>query len=349
MGILQKLLRTSAADWTYESIDSKHVADGLDHVLIKPRTSYISIFLHSMRIVDVRKGWNKFYPAVHSYISIPHQGGEAAEFQVVTSPSKMLELDAAHVDRVIAVNHRLLGPAPYRGGDLKIEIGLFSVKSSDLAKPFLSVLETMATTAGVSFVTVAKPFVDPIKMGLELLTGSHDLTLEIGLATTLNKPETGYFFVMRAARGTLDVSDLRVAKDGRLVDRSNQPVSNYPYLVFRVEASDARDDWFLIPDIAAIHSELQKSVRAGKGTATEQLLAEFKRVVLTSPDLLPNDAQRLANEITAEVEKAIPTQLTKTASAKLRSLKSINLFPKRSNKTVQKIESPQKHRLRSRL
>jgi len=349
MGILQKLLKTSAADWTYESIDSKRVADGLGHDLIKARSAYISIFLHSMRIVDVRSVWNKFYPAVHSYISIPHQGGEAAEFQVVIAPSRMLELDAAHVDRVITLNQRLLGPTPYRGGDLKIEIGLFSVKSTDLAKPFLSVLEIMATTAGVSFFAMAKPFVDPLKKGLELLTGSNDLTLEIGLATTLNKPETGYFFVMRAARGTIDVSSLNVANDGRLVDQKNQPVSNYPYLVFRIEASYDREDWFLIPDIASIYSELQKSVRAGKRADTEQLLGTFKRTVLTSPDLLPHDAQRLAKEVSAQVEEAIPTAMTSAVSIKLRSLKSVDLFPARSVQAARTHEEVRKRGQKQRV
>jgi hypothetical protein len=165
MGILAELFRPVASDYTYGSLPSA------SQEALQAEGAYVSIFLRSVRIVNVRKGWNKFYPVVHSYISLPHLSGKVAEFQAVTSPSHLAELDADHLDRVINLNHRLLGPVPYRGGDLTCEIGLFSVKSSDLAKPFLGVLETMASVAGVSYAALAQPFIAPLKKGVELLTG----------------------------------------------------------------------------------------------------------------------------------------------------------------------------------
>ena len=214
---------------------------------------------------------------------------------------------------------------------MNIEIGLFSVKSGDLAKPFLGVLETMALAAGVSFVSVAKPFVDPLKKGLELLTGSSDLNLEIGLSTSFSKPETGYFFVMRAQRGVINVANLRVAEDFRLVDNEDQPLGSYPYLVFSVEISDSRDDWFLIPEIASIHAELQSAIRKNKRAEVDEIFSTFKRTALTSPDLLTRDAQRLVKDVEDELTAAMPTSMTSASTREIRPLQLIRLFEPRNS------------------
>jgi len=324
MGILEKILKSESTDYTYGALTSG--PGGIPHAPISPNSSYLSITLRSARIVDIRRGWSKFYPVVHSYSSVPHRSGELAEFQVVNSPSKLSELDSSHLDRIINLNHRLLGPTPYRGGDLKMEVGLFSVKSGDLAKPFLGVLETMATAAGVSFVSVAKPFVDPLKKGLELLFGSSDLSLELGLATTTDRPETEYFFVMRAERGTVKLSDLKVADDFRLVDHSDHAVGEYPYLVFSVEASNSRDDFFMIPDIANVYLELQDAARKGKRAEAEEVFSAFRRTALTSPDLLSKDAQKLIETTKEELALALPASMTSFSPHEIRPLQSIRLF-----------------------
>jgi len=332
MSILQKLLSSTAVDWTFDRINSKHVPGGASEEPIRPNEKYVSVFLRSMRIVHTRKLWKKFYPVVHSYISLPHRSGHIAEFQVVASPSKLLELDGTRIDRVIAVNQRLLGPTPYRGGDLKMELGLFSVNSSDFAKPFLSILETMATTAGVSFVGAAKPFVDPLKKGIELLSGAKDLNLDIGVATDFDKPETGYFYVMGAPKGSLESEDLKVSSDYKLIERSGRAVSQYPYLLFSIDSSSKRDEWFVIPEISSAHKELYRLVgAAGKRAEIEDALQAFRRTVLTSPDLLTADAERLVAEVTKDVEAAVPASLTSATPSrktgiKIRNLKSIDLF-----------------------
>lgn len=323
MGNIRDFLLKSSTDYIFSPIaDASEAAQRT----IEPNSGYVSIFLRSMRIVNVRKGWNKFYPVVHSCITLPRIDGQRGEFQVVTSPSRLAELDASHLDRVISLNHRLLGPTPFRGGDLSIELGLFSVKSSDLAKPFLGVLEEMALSAGVAFVSVAKPFIEPLKKGIDLLTGCSDLDLEIGLATTLDKPTSGTFFVMRAERQALKSVDLKLADDLKLVDSSNEPVRDYPYFVFSIEFSDRRDDWYSIPEIVEIHNELMNAVRKGKRNDVDELFSVFKRSALTSPDLLDKDAHRLVEMVEKHLANALPAVLTSTSVASIPPLKSIKLF-----------------------
>ena len=173
------------------------------------------MYVKSARIVNVRQGLTKFYGVVNSSMAVPHLSGASAEFNVITTPAFLKNVDAAHIDRVIQLDQRLLGPIPYRGGQLTLEIGLFSIKAVDLAAPYLEVLETMSKQAGVAFINAALPFAEPLKTGINLLVGGGDSSpLEIGVAASAWTPETGYFVVMRAPKGSVPVKDLRVDPGG---------------------------------------------------------------------------------------------------------------------------------------
>lgn len=324
MSRLEELLYTKATDYSFGRLSSNTTA--AVPTAIEKDSGYISVFLRSTRIVNVRKGWTKFYPVVHSYTALPRADGGKAEFQVVTSPSRLAELDADHLDNVIIVNQRLLGPTPFRGGDLSIELGLFSVKSSDMAKPFLGVLEEMAMAAGVAFVSVAKPFTAPLKKGLDLLMGCSDLHLEVGLKTTLDKPSLGDFVVIGAKRDDMKLDQLKVAPDFKLVDVGGKAIQDYPYFIFSIEVSESRSDWFSIPEIADVHNELHNAVRKGKRTDAEELFNIFKRTALTCPDLLPKDAERLVRTVHEHLATALPAELTSATKAEIPALSTIKLF-----------------------
>ena len=82
----------------------------------------------------------------------------------------------------------MLGPVPYRGGDIGLEVGLFSIKSADLAKPYLSLMEDISNKAGVSMINTALQFAEPLKNGINLLVGGDvDTLLEIGISNTYNE------------------------------------------------------------------------------------------------------------------------------------------------------------------
>jgi hypothetical protein len=257
-----------------------------------------------MRVVNVRTGLSKFYGAVHSFASLPHRGGRTAAFSTITTPAALKSVDAKHLDRVVVVDKRLLGPVPYRGGDVELEVGLFSIKQADLAGPFLSVLESMSDIAGVSFVKAALPFAKPLTEGIQLLTGSDgDSILEVGLAANMKAPMTGYYVVIRGPKGKVDVSKLRLtARDNMLVDAATgQPLGEYPYIVLEVSASDRREAWFEIDDLKVAHQELDTTVRAGKVEDAKAALAVFRRTALTSDDLVFRDAERIVGDVTREV------------------------------------------------
>jgi hypothetical protein len=292
MGWWSDIVYTRAQDWVFLPLAGAH-----DEIT---DDQYVNVFLQSLHIPYVRKGLNRFFGTVHSYTAIPHRGTGKAEFSQVTTPSTLQNADPKHVEKVILMQQRLLGPIPYRGGDLEVEVGLFSIKAAEMIAPFLNVLEDLSRAAGVSYINVAVPFLAPIMKGVHALTGG-DAVLEIGLARLFTMPVAGFFAVIGAPKGevdpksfTLDESDYRLKGPG-----SDQ----YPYLVLEITGTRDRKDWFRIPDLQASYKQLQQDVREGNLDAIHESLVIFRRVVLTSDDLLARDSSQIADRVTTEVNK----------------------------------------------
>lgn len=260
---------------------------------------YVSIELGSMRVPGVQRGYTKLYGAVHSYISAPtFESAANAEFRGVTTPANLKGIDAAHLDRVVQLNKRLLGPIPYRGGRLTFEVGLYSVKATDLLEPYLELLQEMSGAAGVAYVQTALPFVGPLKKGLDLLTGNAATsTLEIGLATELEKPRPGWYLVMAGPKDAVKAEGLRVDNDSRLLDRAGQPYTKYPYMLFRVSTSLQRSDWFQVPDLVGPHAKIRAALREKDLERAARLVEDFDLTATTSPDLLTKDAEQLVQKL----------------------------------------------------
>jgi hypothetical protein len=283
----------------------------------------------SMRIVDVRKGLSKFYGTVHSFISIPHRGG-TARFHSLTTPVDLKDIDADHIDRVIQIERPLLGPIPYRGGPVEIEVGLFSIKSADLAGPFLSVLQKMSEVAGVSYIKTALPFVEPIKEGVSLLLGGNAASvLEIGLSRSYSDIRTGFVIVMRAPKGKIDTSDLRMdGSDYRLTDSNGSVFGQYPYMVLQIVAEQKRDAWFNIPELSEPYKGLQDAVKKSNLEAVKQSLVIFKRAALTCDDLIAADSTRLADEVEKQVASIMQaTLVARKEEQTLTDLQHVPLYP----------------------
>ena len=327
--IWKDIWRTRAKTWTYSEIPGNKTPEGLGQSVVAAESAYLNVWLTSFRITDVRKGLKKFYGTVHSFITLPVLGDQKADFQVVTTPGQLQKIDAENVDPIIVLDQRLLGPIPYRGGDLALEIGLFSIKEADLTAPFLSVLESMSKTGGVSFITTALPFAGPIRDGINLLAGANgDSVLEIGLSKPYNPVKIGYFVVMRAEQGEVDRNKFRIDQNHQLVDdATGVKIENFPYLVFRIDATSQRDDWYQIPELKSAYASLQDVIRKGQNTQVDDAFAVFRRIALTCPDLLLADAGRLVKKINDEVAAIVgPTRTSFAAGRTIRPLNEVDLY-----------------------
>jgi len=329
MGWLANIFKSKTKDWFYSQLPVENTPDNLEVRILNPNEEYLSIILKSMRIVNVRKGLSKFYATVYSHIEVAHLAGKPASFNYVTTPDNLEKLDGARIDRVVNLNRRLLGPVPYRGADVKMEVGLFSIKEADLAAPFINLLSGMSSLGGVSFISTALPYVKPLEDGIALLTGSSDDTiLEIGLNTELDKVSTGYFVVIRANKNDIDADNLIIDKrDFRLVSKNGSAIENYPYMVFEISAAKFRDDWFNIPEVSLSYNKLREQVQKGNYNDASDALKAFKRIVYTSPDLLLKDAKSIYEKVEMDINDVLMAIQTKSIhDFKLRNLSEFSLL-----------------------
>jgi len=250
---------------------------------------YLHVFLESLYINAVRRGLTRFYGTVTSTCTMPSARGGPAESMVVTTPKGLQNADAEHLDRVVVDRTRLFGPVPYTGGDLAIEVGLFSMPTADLLAPFLSVIEDIAALASVPFVQAAKPFIGPVKRGLGLLLGDTDgkSELEIGLTKLYAPPHTGWLAVARIPAGS---GVLTYDANRRILVLDGTPITE-PHLVLSVETTTQREDWTSIPSLLDAYDDVKREAEAGRLVGAKEAVAAFRRRATFCPDLISSDAK----------------------------------------------------------
>ena len=290
---LKRRMTEKAQDLLMAPLGEKQGAPALKSV--ETDTDYVTIRVKAARIVDVRRWNSKFYGCIHSRATLLHEASGSMEHQTVLAPSFLKELDPANLDRVVQIDKVLLGPFPYRGR-LDLTIGLFSVKAADLAAPYIDLLTSLADTAGVAYLAAAKPFIEPLRKGADLLFGNANTSeLEVGYDQDFTTLKAGYYLAMRAPKNAVPLDRLRIdPSDFRLLDERGQPFGDYPYVVFSIEATTQRQDWMLIPDLKNTWDGLKQAFVAGNHNEAEQLLGQFERQSRVSPDLVFTDARRLA-------------------------------------------------------
>jgi hypothetical protein len=268
---------------------------------------YVQLSIAAIRIPQSRRFASKIYGVVHAFTKLARDASADVEMANVSAPQELANIDPANAYKVVSVDKIVMGPVAWRGGNLDIQIGLFSVVSSDLAGPFIDLVTTLATTAGASFVTAAAPFVPVIKQGMEFLGGSkNSSTLEVGISRTLMNPSTGYFAILGIDKTKFDVTGLSVASSDRRLQRGTQPIDDAPYIVYQIFKTQQRPDFGNIPELAQGYQDLAKAVRSGIEIDARDSLKTFTRLVITSPDLIPSDAKRLRDKASALVDTAFP-------------------------------------------
>lgn len=305
--------------WLSKLIDKVREDDSIDFVVTpalplgsgaaKPESlpadaCYVELRVAALRIPRTRRMSSTFYGVVHVFSTLARTGSKNVEIATILAPDKLAGVDPKHASNAVMLDKVVMGPIAWRGGNLDLEMGLFSVKSSDLAEPFISLITDIANTAGVSFVAAAAPFVPAIKKGMELLAGKiGDGSLEIGISRTLSQPTTGTFAVIGIGKTQIDMARLSVDPSDYRLLLDKEPVVNAPYLVFRLTKSGQRPDFGSIPELAEAYADLNAKVRAGVESPARDALNSFVRVVLTSPDLIKPDAETMIEKATAIVDK----------------------------------------------
>jgi len=322
--------KTEAKDYVFGQLDPNQGPIGTATVPIVKDQHYVRVILRRMRIVNTRIGTKKFYAALHSDIGMWHDSGRFVNFKQLITPPELKDVESNSLDRAIVSNQPLLGPTPYRGNPLQLNLALVSVKSADFAGPFLDVLSGLAGAAGVSFVNVAQPFLKPLAAGIDLLVGTSGSAMrEVQVVTNIEPLSTGIFVTVRAPTEELKLADIRVAPDYALTHSNGKLLSNYPYIVCSIESSAGRDDWKGIPEIKGAYDLVAGAVKSDKPKEYEECFTIFRRVTLLSDDLQFDHAKDLVRRVRMKMDELMGAPLT--AGGKQRevpTLAEFNPFPR---------------------
>ncbi|WDQ00096.1 hypothetical protein PVK74_30455 [Micromonospora chalcea] len=308
MGWFSEIWRTRAQDWSFGSV-------GPAGTELVPDEQYVSVNLREFHIADVRLGRQRLYGTVTSSCSVVRRAGGRAESIVVTTPGVLRDVDPDNLDRVVTGTTRLLGPVPYRGGGIDLELGLFTVPSRDLLGPYLNLLEQAASLAGVGLVAKDAGIVGLVKEGLNtILAGRSGPELEIGLAHTFDQPVTGTYAVIRTERSPS--REMPAYQPGHGLRWSDGNTVAEPYIVFSIDADQRREDWPDIPNLADAYDQLRIVAERGDLVGATELLAAFRRMAVFSSGLLARDGERLYDLIRSEIARAFPTTATGTRTGR---------------------------------
>jgi hypothetical protein len=132
---------------------------------------------------------------------------------------------------------------------------------------------------------------------------------------------------MRDRKREINLSELRVKENRELEDATGTLITDSPYLVVTIEASETRPDWFEIPNIKKAHDDLVRTIENGKLKEAEQeAFPYFRRVCLTSPDLLFEHAKNLAAQEQHKMREVLRPMQTRSKRIQTWSLQELNPF-----------------------
>jgi hypothetical protein len=308
--VLFFLLCTSAVAQEAILLDGALTPDGATSRQIAKDKEYFTVSVRTMRLNKTRRGFSRYYATVYGQFEFLHKG-EETEFATVTDPSKFGEIDARNVDRIAHFNQRLFGPIPYKGGLIGVDIGLFAIKSADLAEPYMNLLAEVSKDTLVPSIAAALPFANIIRNGIDTFAGGkYDSVLEVGYKSEWEQPRTGYYVIFREKndkypKQVLKIIDAGVPGDVVLAERSGRELMDISYTIVSVTASERHDYWTLLPEIKDTYLEMYKQLAQDKEAEARETLVSFRRAVMTSWELQQEHKTAIVEAVKRDFEQAV--------------------------------------------
>ncbi|MER8650954.1 hypothetical protein [Mesorhizobium sp. M0586] len=294
-----------------------------------PEETYLSVRVKSLRLPLRRRGVAKLHGVVHTFANLPGAGQEATEFASATTPTALFGLDPKNVSNILMIDRQVVGPTPWRGGDLRLQIGLFSVVEQDLAGPFLLTMTALSDKVGVAFVTPSKPFIEVISSAVGALTRQvGSVKLEIGMDRTFQVPKPGHYALIASSVGELAGAKMDLDPDDGKLKVDGQHYEDRPYLVFTIEAVEKQARWGEIGELRDAYRLVNEAVRANDQSKVRDAMTSFRLLTMSSPDLIATDASDLIKKVDAKLRLIFssPVVSSKDMSQPLPSFEELGLY-----------------------
>jgi hypothetical protein len=260
----------------------------------EPNKCYVELYVDSLRLRNARKFATRFHGAVYTYVTMAYAGGPKVHVPAISKPDNLAKLDPGGLGKVIVVNKQMMGAVPWRGGQLLLELGLFSVNDGNLLTPVLDFVAEVSSEAGVSFIGKVAPFAPLITKGMDMLAGqTKDVALEVGIDTALALDRPGTHAIIAVPKaGRIEASKLSLDKNDRKLLLDGQPLKE-AYCVFSLKRSATKADYGEIPELKAKFAGLREAIRSGVMERADEALKAFRLEAVSSPDLIRDDALEL--------------------------------------------------------
>lgn len=296
-----------------------------DHVVGKPGEpppgapfgadeAYFTVRMREMYVTHARKLWRQYYPMLHGWVT--HMGEET---HAVAGPGQLQQLGDAGLDRAVILNYRLAGPIAYRGDEVTVLVGLYSIPGQDAAKALIDTVQTIAGLGGIAL-GQAVPIANAVKQGVENILQLNTSRLELGVRDSLTRPplRPTHFVGIAAPVGDVPFDRLWL-KEGRLMVgadpvQARTPYQDHDYMVIEIERVDTYDAWPGLPGMAAMQEKFSAIMADGGVSAEDKrkrlgtAWPEFTTLLQKTPQLIPADRKRIEQAVLTQLQSQLSSQ-----------------------------------------
>jgi hypothetical protein len=301
--------------------------DGCSGTTIAKDQCYLRLTINELFLSDARHAFVEYQPMLVSATSYI-QGNEQITVPSVVGPS-LLSRPLAELPQSLLLNDiDIAGPFPYRGGSLTISLVLYRIKHTNYARDLLHVVEGVSKAVGSAADLGLLSKVGGVLLdGVESLLGLRDTEPVMGQRFTMSPVGPGgmksfYAALLHQSQSNLgefsvDTSRLRI-RNGAAV----QACSESDYVLYSLSSHGRRSDVSTLPFYKMYERAKRDAFRGGteNWSAAKATFSEVWQQMMTSPDLIPGQAE----ELFAEWKEALLTE-------KKRGESFIAMSPTRSN------------------
>jgi hypothetical protein len=300
----------------WKRIKPEQIYEGYQESLVQNDQAYFNVRLKEMFIRRTRILWRTLYPMLHAYVSYNKR-----EEHTVVGPGQLKDFGSSNLDRVTVLNNLLSGPHPYKGGEVAVMVGLYSIPGEDAAKVLINTVGQIAGLGGLSL-GPAVEIANLVKAGVENILGIKGASLDLGVKDTFfggNPLRSGYYVGINVPEAQIQFERVFM-REGRLVygrdPVSAKPFEEYDYMLLEVEQLKERADWPGLPVIADYKKQFSdilgdaKLKLEDKKTQLNAAWPGFAQALLDSPYLTRLHADKIQVDTKADLQGRLDAMQT---------------------------------------
>jgi hypothetical protein len=281
-----------------------------DDTELKAGEHYFRLLLVEMFLANDRKWLTDWFPVVHTAISFKF-GDQQELLTHVAGESFLNRLGQQKPGRIIGLNYPVTPLLPFNGGTIELTSGLVGVAGGNDVLACLQILGSFSQLLLVPQLSAALAVAMPLADGVAKFVGATQNQMLLGLHQSwsgasggANVLRAGYFVVIAADSKTIPPQNLFVVDDGLRYGNNietSKPLTDYDYMLFRLERRDERDDWDSLTAIQKPFERAIEMLEAGNIEQADAFIRTAKAAAFTAKELTAKVDRRRVIE---QLEKA---------------------------------------------